>query len=302
MTARDIARTALHRGCDALLWLARRRALVATDLTAARSCLVLAPHPDDETLGCGALVAQRTRAGARVEIVVVTDGRNSFRSEKLTPGELAAIRSDEVLAAAAVLGVDATKVTLLGFEDGSLADHGDALRARVGEAITRADVDDLVVPLAIDGHPDHRAVAAAALEHVRREGHRGRVLAYPIWLAQIDAWTAGRHGPDVVVGATAKLADVLVRLPTELVTDHRAVSDKRRAMASHKSQISNLTGESEWPTLGPADLGRFLRDDELFFVVADGDPPRERHRFRRTGVCKWPKAVSRVAVQLVAVR
>lgn len=271
MTARDLGRTALRRGCDALLWVARRRATVATGEAATRSCLVFAPHPDDETLGCGALLSQRSAAGARVEIVVATDGRNSFRSEKLTPDELAAVRHDEVLAALAVLGVAPEQVTFLGFEDGSLAGEVEALTARVGEAIGRADIDDLVIPLAIDGHPDHRALASAVLEHVRVAGHGGRILGYPIWLAKLDAWTAGERGAGVVAGAASKLADVIARVPTELVTDRGATADKRRAMACHRSQISNLTGEPGWPMLGPADLSRFLRDDELYFVVAAGE-------------------------------
>ena len=269
MTARDLGRKALRRGCDGLLWVARRRARVATDQTATRSCLVLAPHPDDETLGCGALVAQRSKAGARVEIVVATDGRNSFRSQKLTPGELAAIRHDEVLAAVAVLGVEPSQVTFLAFEDGSLAEQVEALTVRVAEAIERADVDDLVIPLAIDGHPDHRALAAAALEHVRGAGHRGRVLAYPIWLAKVDAWTADGQGSSILAEAASKVADVVARVPTELVIERRATSAKRRAMVCHRSQISNLTGEADWPMLGSADLKRFLRDDEIYFVVAD---------------------------------
>ena len=269
MTTKDLGRAALRGASDALLWAARRRATVASEEVATRSCLVLAPHPDDETLGCGALVARRARAGARIEIVIATDGRNSFPSNRLTPAELAAIRHDEVLAAVATLGVDPVRVGFLGFEDRSLAGHVDALIDRVGAVIDRADVDDLVVPLAIDGHPDHRALASAVGEHLRRVGHRGRVLAYPVWLGKQDAWTAGGHGMGVVPEVVSKLADVVARVPTELVVDRLAAGAKRRATACHRSQITNLTGEANWPTLGPADLRRFLREDELYFVVAD---------------------------------
>jgi len=267
VTIKDRGRAALRRGADALLWVARRRATIVGEEASTRSCLVFAPHPDDETLGCGALVARRTRAGAQVHVVVATDGCNSFSSARLTPAELAAVRHHEVLAALATLGVDPEKVGFLGFEDGSLAEHLGALVERVGGVIDRVDADDLVVPFVVDGHPDHRALATAVREHLQRSDHRGRVLAYPVWLGQRDAWTAGRHGTSVLGEAMSRFADVVARVPTEIVVDPMAARAKRQAADCHRSQLTNLTGEPDWPTLRPRDLQRLLRDEEVYFVV-----------------------------------
>ena len=70
----------------------QRRAVDETLGAAGRSCLVLAPHPDDETLGVGALIARKRAAGTRVRVLVVTDGRGSHVSSVLDPDALAAVR------------------------------------------------------------------------------------------------------------------------------------------------------------------------------------------------------------------
>lgn len=272
-----LARRVFRWGCDGVLWVARRRATTASETTATRSCLVLAPHPDDETLGCGALLSQRVRAGARVDVVVATDGRGSFASTTLTPDDLAAVRHDEVCGALRELGVDGGAVSFLGFEDGTLSRHRAELAAQVRAAIEWAGADDLIIPLPVDGHPDHRALALAALQGVRDAGARCRVLGYAVWLAKVDAWTGGRRGPGAAVDVAARLADVLVRLPTEVVVDPGAAHAKRRAVAWHRSQTTNLTGEPGWPSLGAEDLRRFVREDELFFVL-DGAVTRSLSR------------------------
>ena len=54
-----------------------------TDVVATRSALVLAPHPDDETIGCGATILRKVAAGTPVTVFVATDGRHSHRSAAL---------------------------------------------------------------------------------------------------------------------------------------------------------------------------------------------------------------------------
>ena len=73
-----------------------------------RRAVVLAPHPDDEVLGVGGLLALPARAGSRVLIVAVTDGEASHPgSDALPPGLLARTRATETLAALAALGLPA---------------------------------------------------------------------------------------------------------------------------------------------------------------------------------------------------
>lgn len=143
--------------------------------------LALAPHPDDAEIYCGGTLAKYAAEGAIVQIVVATDGRKgSFLEES---NALAALRAEEMRRAAAVLG--SQPPVLLGFPDMEL----DTLRPGVlREQFVRAirQFKPTVVfaedPYALyESHPDHRAVAWAALEAVNCSM---LPLAYPQHLAE----------------------------------------------------------------------------------------------------------------------
>ncbi|MFP5246551.1 MAG: PIG-L family deacetylase, partial [Thermoanaerobaculia bacterium] len=117
--------------------------------------LVLAPHPDDEVIGCGGLVAQHLREGRAVHIVVATDGAE---------GGEAAAREEESRRAIATLG-DAT-LEFLRLPDRSLGD--DAMPALRNELLAfRPDL--ILVPSPIEFHPDHAALARVFCELVQRD-------------------------------------------------------------------------------------------------------------------------------------
>src|SRR5205823_14183242 len=93
--------------------------------------LVLAPHCDDETLGTGGMLAEAARAGARIRVVLLTNGDGyrvaaSRRYHKLRPDRatylrLAYDRQKETLTALGALGVRSEQVTFLGYPDGGLS-------------------------------------------------------------------------------------------------------------------------------------------------------------------------------------
>src|SRR5581483_3324065 len=93
----------------------------------AERVLVLAPHMDDETIGCGGALAQHVRAGANVHVVFLTDGRHGSGKLGALTGEarreaemqLVATRKEEALRALATLGVQGW--TFLDVEDGTLS-------------------------------------------------------------------------------------------------------------------------------------------------------------------------------------
>src|ERR1700751_5264173 len=76
------------------------RAEDVTSQTATRSCLVLAPHPDDETLGCGATIMRKLAAGTPVQVIIAADG-NWYRSSKLSVDAVNEIREEEARRACA---------------------------------------------------------------------------------------------------------------------------------------------------------------------------------------------------------
>jgi hypothetical protein len=121
-------------------WRAATAALARddTEASAKRRCLVVAPHPDDETLGCGATIARKRAAGTAVLVAVVADGRYAqSRSTMISPSELASIRAAEAVAACARLGVDADDVVQLGHEDTHVAEAEQQVTEELHDLISR---------------------------------------------------------------------------------------------------------------------------------------------------------------------
>jgi LmbE family N-acetylglucosaminyl deacetylase len=88
---------------------------------AANRALIVAPHPDDETLGCGGAIALLRSIGCDVRVLVVSDGTLSHpNSQKYPPLALRELRESETISALAVLGVDATTINFLRLPDGGV--------------------------------------------------------------------------------------------------------------------------------------------------------------------------------------
>jgi LmbE family N-acetylglucosaminyl deacetylase len=124
--------------------------------------LVLAPHPDDEAIGCGGVVAHHLREGRRVEVVVATNGGAAGNEVE---------REEESRRALTHL-LEATKrdpgpatrhpsLTFLRFPDRQLAEHADALQNRLTGILRETRPDLILVPSPIEIHPDHLALAMA---------------------------------------------------------------------------------------------------------------------------------------------
>ncbi len=130
-------------------------ALAPLPLANARRVLVLAPHPDDECIGCGGLIVQMRRRGVPVKVVLVSDGGGAGT----LPAGAAAVRQREFDAALRRLQVD--EQAKLGFADGAL--HSEPLLHDAIAAEVRGwSPNWLLAPSSADGHRDHRAVADAA--------------------------------------------------------------------------------------------------------------------------------------------
>jgi LmbE family N-acetylglucosaminyl deacetylase len=260
------------------LW---RRALRlrATDITirsAARSCLVVAPHPDDETLGCGATIARKVAAGTDVTIVVVADGRHSHSpSRRIDAMGLAAIRAAEAEAACAQLGVAPDRLVQWGYEDTHVAERIGPLSDRLDRLVREVQPEEILVASRLDWHPDHQAVAEAVQ---RAPATRDvAVLEYPVWFWADGPWVPRRERP-VPVRAAHLVLDPMVQLarirPRVVVTGSH-LEAKVRALAAYRSQVTNYTGEPDWPIMDERLLAQFLGTHEYFFEV---DPGRRRSR------------------------
>jgi LmbE family N-acetylglucosaminyl deacetylase len=213
------------------------------DLGGARRVVVAAPHPDDEVLGAGGLLALLTAAGVAIEIIAVTDGEASHPDAGLDPAELAERRTAETAAALGLLGVDALVIRLR-VPDGGVAECEDevagALEARLGPDAW------CLATWAGDGHPDHEATGRAAAASCAATG--ARLLELPVW-----TWHWAGPGDQRVPWHRARR----VSLPAEL-TERKAA-----AIAAFRSQVEPVApGPAGEPILPPHVVARFTRSFE----------------------------------------
>ncbi|MBR5670159.1 PIG-L family deacetylase [Candidatus Saccharibacteria bacterium] len=105
--------------------------------------VVLAPHPDDESIWCGGLLLKY-----RPDVVVLTDGR--YGGEDGREAETTRIRHKELAVAMRLAGV--TSYCELGIEDGRLAE---ADFGKIARKVRLDDYDVIICPAPHDSHPDH---------------------------------------------------------------------------------------------------------------------------------------------------
>jgi LmbE family N-acetylglucosaminyl deacetylase len=148
-----------------------------TDASTRRSCLVLAPHPDDETLGCAVTMMRRVEAGSAVHVIIASDGGKG--PPRRDAADNAQIRRSELERACAILGLDPAAVTHLGLPDTELAARSEELTGAIAEAIEELRPDDVLTTSVHDTHGDHAALGRASLRAASSTG--ARLLVYPVW-------------------------------------------------------------------------------------------------------------------------
>jgi LmbE family N-acetylglucosaminyl deacetylase len=233
------------------LW---RRSVIAqgTDVTAehaTRSCIVFAPHPDDESLGCGGLIARKRDAGTAVRVVVASNGaRSHITSSDL---DLAAVRASEVAEACRILGVDPDDLVQLGLPDGELAGFEDAMVGHIADEIDEHHPDDVLVTTTRDWHPDHQALGRAVRRAVARTSWAPRLLEYPIYWWVEGPWRRreGRTRWSYGAGYAADTVTAFAAPTVHLVATGHYLTTKRRAIAAHRSQLQPLELDREWAVI-----------------------------------------------------
>jgi len=144
---------------------------------AARRVLVVAPHPDDEAVGCGGYLCRLAGRGAVIDVLFVTDGGGDAMG-RTEPAAARVRRVEESRRAGRILGL--RRLIYWCLPDGRLdAIHPPLERLRM--LVDQADPDVLLVPHRAEAHPDHAAVAGwcASLHDPTRR--RPRILTYEIW-------------------------------------------------------------------------------------------------------------------------
>jgi LmbE family N-acetylglucosaminyl deacetylase len=102
-------------------WYADAASLAGKDLEGLGKTMIVAPHQDDESLGCGGTIALLRNAGVPVHVMFVTNGSQSHPNSVDFPAhKLIALREQEAMQALLVLGVTSADITFLRLPDGAL--------------------------------------------------------------------------------------------------------------------------------------------------------------------------------------
>jgi LmbE family N-acetylglucosaminyl deacetylase len=141
------------------------------------SMLVLAPHQDDEAIGCGGALALQVRSGRRSFVVMLEDGCEGYQETGMTRQELADLRNEESRRAAAVLGMEAP--FFLGHADLTANIH--QVAEQLGGIIRERRADAIFTPWLLDGHPAHRTANYALVRALRDIEWDVRVFGYEVW-------------------------------------------------------------------------------------------------------------------------
>jgi LmbE family N-acetylglucosaminyl deacetylase len=204
-------------------WQAWLKHVPAWDLPHA-PILIVAPHPDDETLGAGGLIIKHRSKGLDVVVAAVTDGENCY------PGDvgLAEIRRNEQEGALKRLGVARDKIVRLRLPDSSVASKEDELIESLMPLVSI--YTHIVAPWPGDFHPDHEACGRAAAEVAQRVGCS---------LTFYFFWTWHR-------GTIELIRDLPLRF---IALDEDMLLAKTEALLCHRSQLMRETGDQILPEL-----------------------------------------------------
>ncbi len=220
--------------------------------------VVIVPHPDDESLGCGGLLALLRRAGQPVSVALVSDGTMSHPgSAVFSAPARRAVREGELRHALALLGVP-TEPLLLRLPDGAVpagpARPGFAEAAgRLREFLVETRPATVLLPWRRDPHPDHRASYQLAQAALAGLPAAPRQLEYVVWAWQRAAPADLPQPADRVAGFRLAIDAVLPQ--------------KLRAIAAHRSQVAPgvFTDDAAGFLLADDMLARFRQPFEVFF-------------------------------------
>lgn len=134
-----------------------------------KKILAIAPHQDDESIGCGGTLIKHSKLGGRVEIAFCTSG-----GEK---------RMYEAKDAAKILG---SKINhFLQFDIRSLYRNTNQLADRFTELFNRVKPDIIFLPFMIDNHQDHVAISRAFVKSYKNRSINSLIYAYSVWTTLI---------------------------------------------------------------------------------------------------------------------
>jgi LmbE family N-acetylglucosaminyl deacetylase len=224
----------------------------------AERILVVAPHPDDESLGCGGLVAKLAAAGRLFHTLFVADGGASHQASLKWPRDrLTAQREREAAEALHFLGVGDHARTFLRLPDADMplanSTEWSAAVAATAEVVRGFSPDLVLLPWRRDPHCDHRASWHLAQAAIRAMKALPLYLEYRIWLDELgkaDDYPRPGEAERVVIDISSEL------------------TCKRAAIAAHRSQTTSLIDDDpKGFRLMPKTIDRLTGTIETYYLT-----------------------------------
>ncbi len=203
-----------------------------------RKIVVLSPHPDDEILGAGGLLAAQVRRTLPVHVIAATNGERAYHDFE----NLAEVRRSEQERALAKVGVGPKDIRRLNLPDGSVASHEVELTLELTNSLDQDTL--LVAPWEYDSHPDHEACGRAAQFAAGVSG--AQLVSYFFW-----TW---HHSRPATLSGTQ---------PVRFDLDSGLQFAKESALSEYKSQLWRDSGT---PILPEPLLAPARRDFETFLI------------------------------------
>ncbi|WP_321794144.1 PIG-L family deacetylase [Caballeronia sp. J97] len=210
--------------------------------------VIVAPHPDDEILGTGGLLARLSEISRNIVIVAVTDGTASHPdSSEWPPERLARVRPQETRAALQRLRLRQVQVVRLGLQDGDPSQIEVNLSGVLSEYFQPDDI--IFTTWRYDGHPDHEAAGRAV---------HSAAQALDLPCVEVPLWTWHWASPDDT------------RVPwsraRRIVLDSATHARKLRAVQAFRSQLEPDATTGQAPVLPEHVLARLTRPFEVVLI------------------------------------
>lgn len=204
--------------------------------------LVLAPHPDDEVIGCGGLLALHLREGRTVRIAIATDGAEAGDAQR---------REEESTRALSSLG--AAGADFLHFRDRHLDEETDSLAERLRQILLAFRPDLIAVPSPVEIHPDHVALSHAFCDLIQRDPDLFSALAVArVAFYEVSAPIRPNVLVDITAVAEAKYAAIEAHQSQMEVRDYVSYARGLNAYRTMTLPPETKFAEAYWVTALPS--------------------------------------------------
>lgn len=215
----------------------------------AKTLIIFAPHPDDETLGCGGTLAKRIDEGFTPIVVMVTDGRGLFThygiADDPAPQQVADARWDESVKALAILGCPESALVALEIPNGELDAQRDRALAAMVALLEQHQPAEVYVTNVHEAHVEHRITNELVKAACAQVGYAGPCYQY---IVNLDHRTS-----------------------LDQITDPRVTIDvsayrerKRQAVNCFRYHLDVISPAQDKPFVDSFD--GYAQDEEVFFT------------------------------------